>query len=79
MYLLNLPDEMLLCIANSLDQARDLLALACLNRAANNLFLDYLYRFKTQLCLVLGSSPRQIGICGNDVAQLSSGRQHHRR
>ncbi|KAJ6157279.1 hypothetical protein N7497_006164 [Penicillium chrysogenum] len=48
MYLLNLPNEILLCIANSLDQARDLLALACLNRAANNLFLDSLYRFNVR-------------------------------
>ncbi|CAG8232155.1 unnamed protein product, partial [Penicillium nalgiovense] len=48
MYLLNLPNEILLCIANSLDQARDFLALACLNRAANNLFLDSLYRFNVR-------------------------------
>lgn len=48
MYLLNLPNEILLCIANSLDQARDLLALTCLNRAANNLFLDSLYRFNVR-------------------------------
>ncbi|KAJ5283386.1 hypothetical protein N7505_001366 [Penicillium chrysogenum] len=48
MFLLNLPDEILLCIADSLDQAKDLLALARLNRAANNLFLDCLYRFNVR-------------------------------
>ncbi|OGE46954.1 hypothetical protein PENARI_c083G04084, partial [Penicillium arizonense] len=48
MFLLDLPVEMLLCIAESLDQARDLFALACLNHAANDLFLDYLYTFNVR-------------------------------
>ena len=48
MFLLSLPLEILLCIADSLDQARDLLALACLNRAANALFLDNLYSFNVR-------------------------------
>jgi ankyrin repeat protein len=48
MFLLSLPLEILLCIADSLDQARDLLALACLNRAANALFLDNLYRLNVR-------------------------------
>ncbi|KAJ5771498.1 uncharacterized protein N7511_003549 [Penicillium nucicola] len=46
--LLGLPDEILLCIAYSLDQARDLLALACLNQAMNKIFLDCLYRFNVR-------------------------------
>ena len=37
MLLLDLPPEIILCIADKLDQARDLLMLACLNRAANAL------------------------------------------
>ena len=48
MFLLSLPVEILLCIAGSLDQTRDLLALACLNRAANALFLGNLYRFNVR-------------------------------
>lgn len=48
MFYRDLPIEMLLCIADKLDQARDLFTLACLNHAANDLFLDYLYRFNVR-------------------------------
>lgn len=48
MFLLSLPVEILLCRVDSLGQARDLLALACLNRAANALFLGNLYRFNVR-------------------------------
>lgn len=48
MFLLDLPNEILLCIANSLDQARDLLTLAFLNRTTKFLFPDCLYRFNVR-------------------------------
>ncbi|KAJ5346902.1 uncharacterized protein N7506_000155 [Penicillium brevicompactum] len=48
MLLLVFPPEIILCIADNLDQARDLLALACLNRATNALLLDYLFKFNVR-------------------------------
>ncbi|OQD78788.1 hypothetical protein PENANT_c080G03708 [Penicillium antarcticum] len=48
MFLLGLPLEVLLCIADSLNKAKDLLALACLNRATNALFLPYLCNFNVR-------------------------------
>lgn len=48
MLLLDLPPEIILCIADKLDQARDLLMLACLNRATNALLLDYLFKFNVR-------------------------------
>lgn len=48
MYLLDFPPEIILCIADKLDQARDLLKLACLNRATNALLLEYLYKFNVR-------------------------------
>ncbi|CAG7991919.1 unnamed protein product, partial [Penicillium nalgiovense] len=44
MSFLDFPPEIILCIADKLDQARDLLKLACLNRATNALLLEYLYK-----------------------------------
>ena len=49
MSLLALPLELLLWVADSLDKAQDLLVLACLNQAANALFLPYLYQFNVRL------------------------------
>ena len=45
---LDLPPEIILCIADKLDQARDLLMLACLNRAANALLLKHLFKFNVR-------------------------------
>ncbi|KAJ5481504.1 hypothetical protein N7475_000316 [Penicillium sp. IBT 31633x] len=48
MILLEFPPEIILCIADKLDQAKDLLNLACLNRATNALLLEYLYKFNVR-------------------------------
>lgn len=48
MYLLDFPPEIILCIADKLDQARDLLMLACVNRATCDRLLVYLYRFNVR-------------------------------
>ena len=48
MVLLDFPAEVLLCIADKLDKAKDLFALSCLTRATNSLFLPYLYNFNVR-------------------------------
>ena len=48
MFLVNLPHEVLLDIADSLDKSQDLLTLACVNRTMNDLFLPYLYKFNVR-------------------------------
>ncbi|KAJ5240391.1 uncharacterized protein N7469_001982 [Penicillium citrinum] len=48
MVLLDFPAEVLLCIADKLDKAKDLFALSCLTRATNFLFLPYLYNFNVR-------------------------------
>ncbi|KAJ5337441.1 hypothetical protein MYU51_017437 [Penicillium brevicompactum] len=48
MLLLDLPPEIIPYIADKLDQAKDLLMLACLNRATNALLLDYLFKLNVR-------------------------------
>lgn len=45
---LDLPAEILLCIADRLGKAKDLLALSCLTRAVNDILLPYLYNFNVR-------------------------------
>ncbi|KAJ5483157.1 hypothetical protein N7530_002403 [Penicillium desertorum] len=45
MFLLDLPIEILLCIAECLDKAKDIFKLAFLNRATSALFLPFLCKF----------------------------------
>lgn len=48
MNFLDLPTEILLCIADRLDQAKHLLALSCLTRGTCSLFLPRLYKFNVR-------------------------------
>jgi len=48
MVLFDFPAEVLFCIADKLDKAKDLFALLYLTRATNSLFLPYLYNFNVQ-------------------------------
>ena len=75
MFFLDLPVEILLCIADSLDQARDLLALACLDLDGQRSFPRLSVHVTTldtkQLCLVFGRYRRGgIEISKNDAGRL---------
>lgn len=48
MYLLRLPTELILCIAENLDLARDIIALAKTNQQINQAVLPVLYRFNVR-------------------------------
>ncbi|OJZ80412.1 hypothetical protein ASPFODRAFT_147817, partial [Aspergillus luchuensis CBS 106.47] len=43
--LLDLPNEILLCIAESFDRSRDILSFARVARRTSHLLLPFLYRF----------------------------------